>query len=62
MNSAGKSYVLNILGAGVAYGLLLVVSILVLTNTSEGAWRYLVAILPVLPAFWGLMAFVRFLG
>lgn len=62
MNSAGKRYMVEFGGAMLAYMVVLVLSILIIHRIPDSPWRVLVALAPVVPAFFGLLAFVRFLG
>ena len=62
MRKAEKTYTIQFIGSMIAYSLSLVVSILVLKASTDEWWRVPVALAPVVPAVFGLLAFVRFLG
>jgi hypothetical protein len=62
MRKAGKAYTVQFIGSMVAYGLVLVASIFILKASTDEWWRVPVALAPVVPAIFGLLAFVRFLG
>jgi|SRR5437867_888561 hypothetical protein len=61
--SAGRIYVREFLLAMAAYVLVLVVSITLLNASPNSAWwRIPLAVTPVVPAIFGVLAFVRFLS
>ena len=60
-NRAGRAYAIEFGGAMVAYAVVLVIAITVLNAYPHGAWRPFVAVTPVIPAIFGVLAFVRFL-
>lgn len=62
MNKAARSYVVEFLGAMVAYVVCLIVSLLLLQGNHDAPWRVPVALLPVVPAVFAVAAFVRYLG
>jgi hypothetical protein len=62
MNKAVRSYVLEFAGAMVAYAVVLVVSILLISGHPHAAWRIPLALAPVVPVAFGMWAFIRFLG
>ncbi|HYP42232.1 MAG TPA: hypothetical protein VEX13_17885, partial [Chloroflexia bacterium] len=62
MRKAEKTYTVHLIGSMIAYGLVLVASILILKASTDEWWRVPVALAPVVPAIFGLLAFVRFLG
>ena len=64
MNKATRAYVLQFGGAMLAYVVVLVASITVLQQTPHFAApiRAVVAVTPTIPAVFGLLVFVRFLG
>ena len=62
MNSAGRTYTIQFLGAMTAYVVLLVVSIYLLENNPTAPWRGMVAVLPMIPTVLALLALIRFLG
>ncbi|MEO7001308.1 MAG: hypothetical protein ABI068_05885 [Ktedonobacterales bacterium] len=60
-NQAGRTYAIEFGGAMVAYAVVLIIAITVLNANPHGAWRPFVAVAPVIPAIFGVLAFVRFL-
>ncbi len=62
MTTAAKTYVVQFGSAMAAYVVLLIVSIVVIQANPAAPWRFAVALLPVIPAIFGVLAFVRFLG
>jgi hypothetical protein len=60
----GKTYIAQFGWAMIAYGLVLLASVLILKSNPDpdALWRIPVALAPLLPAIYGLMAFVRFMG
>jgi len=61
MNTPARRYTVEFGAAMAAYGVLLVTSIWLLKTAHLGGWRYIAALLPVLPALFGMWAFIRFL-
>ena len=63
MDKAGRVYLMQFVGALIAYGIVLLVSVLILRSypDPEAIWRIPVALLPVVPAIFLIMAFVRYL-
>lgn len=61
MNQYEKRYGRNLLGAVAAYVVLLVISIFLIGRIGESPWRFVVALLPMIPLGWGLAAYLRFL-
>jgi hypothetical protein len=62
MNNATKSYVIEFGGSMLAYVVVLVAAITLLNANPHAPWRVAVALAPVVPAAFALLAFVRFLG
>jgi ABC-type cobalamin transport system permease subunit len=62
MNKAGRAYAIEFGSAMLAYMVVLVVSILLIQRDPQSLWRYPLAVAPVVPAIFALVAFVRFLG
>jgi hypothetical protein len=62
MNKAAKSYTLELSLSMLAYVVVLFVSIWLLNQMPESPWRFVLALLPVLPLLFALAAFLRFLG
>ncbi|HUY75181.1 MAG TPA: hypothetical protein VMV29_00305 [Ktedonobacterales bacterium] len=58
---AGRAYVIEFGGAMAAYVVVLIVAITILNANPHAAWRPLVALAPVIPACFAVLAFVRFL-
>lgn len=52
-------YLREFLPAVVGYGVALAIVIPILNADDVGDWRYLVALLPVIPILWGIRAIVR---
>lgn len=62
MNKAGRAYVIEFGSAMLAYVVVLLVSVTLIQRDSQSPWRYALAVAPVVPAFFALLAFIRFLG
>ncbi|MBX3001045.1 MAG: hypothetical protein KF893_21160, partial [Caldilineaceae bacterium] len=62
MNKAAKTYTIEFVLSMSAYVILLFGSIWLLKQMPESPWRFVLAILPVLPLLFALGAFLRFLG
>ena len=62
MNKAARAYVVEFGGAMLAYAIVVVISEAILRANPHAGWRALVAITPMIPAVFALLAFVRFLG
>lgn len=60
MNEAGRSYMKEFTLAMVGYTVFLLGSIFIVREIPESPLRYIVAVLPVLPALYGLSAIGRF--
>jgi hypothetical protein len=59
---AGRAYLREFTPAVVGYVLVLGIIIVLVDFRTAGAWRYPVALLPVIPALWGMWAVFRHLG
>jgi hypothetical protein len=59
MKAAGRRYLVEFGGAMAAYTVLLIVSVTVLQAGGVGGWRYAIALLPVIPLPFGILAFLR---
>jgi hypothetical protein len=62
MNKAGRAYVIEFGSAMAAYAVVLIVSVTLIQRDPQAPWRYVVALAPIVPAFFALLAFIRFLG
>ena len=62
MAKADRKYALEFGGAIVAYALALFVTITLLNAYPDAVWRVPLALVPVVPLIFALLAFVRFLG
>ncbi len=62
MNKAGRAYVIEFGSAMLAYSAVLIVSVTLIQRDPQAPWRYVVALAPIVPAFFALLAFIRFLG
>ena len=62
MNKARRAWVIQFWLAMLAYVLVLVVSVALIQRDPQSPWRYALAVAPVVPAFFALLAFIRFLG
>ena len=58
--TANRRYAIEFSAAMIGYGIVLIGSIKLLGLYGETAWRYPMALAPVLPAAAALVAFVRF--
>jgi hypothetical protein len=60
----GRTYMAQFGLAMIVYGLVLLASVLVLNSNPDpdAPWRIPLALAPTIPAIYGLMAFVRFMG
>ena len=61
MNNARKQYRLQLGLAVVVYAFLLAVSLPLTQAYPESPWRYPLAVVPMLPFFYGIWAYVRYL-
>ena len=62
MNNAAKTYVFQFGGSMLAYAVVLIAAITLLNANPHAPWRVAVALAPVVPAVFALLAFARFLG
>jgi len=58
---ASRAYVIEFGGAMGAYAVVLVVAITIINANPHAGWRAVVALAPVIPAGFAVLAFVRFL-
>jgi len=61
MNQAGKQYLRELGLASVAYAVVLIIAITLINRLPGSPWRVPLALLPVIPAGFMLVALVRFL-
>lgn len=62
MTPAARTYVIQFSAAMAAYVVAVVASAIVLNAYADAPWRAVVALVPVIPALFGLLAFLRFLA
>ena len=62
MNRAAKTYMLQFTGAMVLYVVVLVITVSLLKALVNSPWRFVAAMLPMIPIVLGLLAFLRFFG
>jgi type III secretory pathway component EscS len=62
MNQASKRYAREFIVAMVAYVIVIIVSRLTLNNIGESSWRFLIALLPVIPVIFLIVGFMRYLS
>lgn len=62
MTKASRAYILEFGGAMAAYSVILIASITILNRDPQAAWRIPLALAPVVPLIFALLAFMRFLG
>jgi hypothetical protein len=62
MNKAGRAFVIQFWSAMLAYFVVLFVSVALIQRDPQAPWRYALAVAPVVPAFFALLGFIRFLG
>ncbi|HET8629938.1 MAG TPA: hypothetical protein VFL91_21165 [Thermomicrobiales bacterium] len=60
MNETARTYVKELGAAMVGYAVVLVLSLNVIAGHPNAAWRFPVALLPVIPLCFALVAFLRF--
>jgi hypothetical protein len=63
-SKTGRTYRVQFGWAMIAYGLVLLASVLILKSNPDpdAPWRIPVALAPIVPATFGLIAFVRYMG
>lgn len=61
MNTITRQYVLEFGASMVAYAVILVISVLLVESHPHAAWRIPVALAPVIPTGFALVAFLRYL-
>jgi hypothetical protein len=62
MNQPDREFTRNFFLAMGVYVILVVLSAWLLKQTTDPLWRFVVAILPMLPLIFGLRSFIRYLG
>ncbi len=63
VKTAGRQYLREFLSAMVAYVVVVIVSITIIANSPSTAWwRVPLALTPVIPAIFGIIAYMRFVG
>jgi hypothetical protein len=62
MDKARRAYTFQFLSAMLAYFVILFVSVALIQRDPQSPWRYALAVAPVVPAFFALLGFIRFLG
>lgn len=62
MNQASKTYARDFVVSMIAYVILIILSRLVLDNLGTSPWWYLIALLPVIPVIFLVLAFLRYLS
>jgi hypothetical protein len=62
MSKARRAWVIQFCSAMLAYVLVLVFSVALIQRDPQAPWRYALAVAPVVPAFFALLGFIRFLG
>lgn len=62
MKKAGRGYAVEFGIAMLAYVVVLLGSVWLLNMNPQSPWRFAIALTPVVPAVFALVAFVRFLG
>ena len=62
MNQASKRYARDLTVTMIAYVIVIIVSRLVLNNIEDSPWRFAIALLPVIPVIFLILAFLRYLA
>ena len=62
MNQASKRYAREFIIAMIAYGIVIIISRLTLNNTGESPWRFVLALLPLIPVLFLITGFIRYLS
>ena len=62
MNQASKTYARDFTIIIIAYVIIIIVSRLILDNLGDSPWRYPIALLPVVPVVFLVIAFLRYLS
>lgn len=62
MNQASKTYARDFTISMIAYVIIIIVSRLILDNLGDSPWRYPIALLPVVPVIFLILAFLRYLS
>jgi hypothetical protein len=62
MNQASKRYAREFIIAMIAYGIVIIISRLTLNSTGETPWRFVIALLPLIPVLFLITGFIRYLS
>jgi len=62
MNQAAKRYAREFTITMIAYVAIIIVSRLTLNNIGDSPWRFLIAVLPIIPVVFLIAAFMRYLA
>jgi hypothetical protein len=62
MNQASKNYARDFTVTMIAYAVIIIVSRLILDNLGDTFWRFPIALLPVIPVIFLMLAFMRYLA
>jgi hypothetical protein len=62
MNQASKRYAREFIIAMIAYGIVIMISRLTLNNIGESPWRFVIALLPLIPVLFLISGFIRYLS
>jgi|SRR5690554_5097932 hypothetical protein len=62
MNAASKTYARDFVVRMIAYVIFIILSRLLLNSVDTSPWRYLIALLPVIPVIFLVLAFRRYLS
>jgi hypothetical protein len=62
MNQASKRYARDFTITMIAYVIMLITSRLILNNIEDSPWRFAIAMLPVIPVIFLILAFLRYLA
>jgi hypothetical protein len=62
MNQAAKKYARDFTVTMIAYAIFIIFSRLLLNNIGDSPWRFLIALLPVIPVIFLILAFMRYLA
>ena len=62
MNQASKRYARDFTATMIAYVIIIIASRLILNNIEDSPWRFAIALLPVIPVIFLILAFLRYLA
>jgi hypothetical protein len=62
MQAASRAYAIEFGASMLAYCVILVAAVSLINAHPDASWRYLVALAPVVPVIFAVLAFVRFYG